>query len=93
MIKSKKPLKTFPDLDENDLNDISENIKQKVLFDEAFQWYKDNDYTYEEAKKELDDNDVDYKRKDLKAIFAEKRKSVNEKDYKTAHSTALPMKN
>ena len=20
--------------------------KQKVLFDEAFQWYKDNDYTY-----------------------------------------------
>ena len=72
--------KRFPDLDENDLNDISENIKQKVLFDEAFQWYKDNDYTYEEAKKELDDNDVDYNEKDLKAIFAEKKeKSVNEK--------------
>ena len=41
-------------------------VKQKVLFDEAFQWYKDNDYTYEEAKKELDDNDVDYNEQGLK---------------------------
>jgi len=71
--------KRFPDLDENDLNDISENIKQKVVFDEAFQWYKDNDYTYEEAKKELDDNDVDYNEKDLKAIFAEKKEADEKK--------------
>jgi hypothetical protein len=86
--------KRFPDLDENDLSDISENIKQKVVFDEAFQWYKDNDYTYEEAKKELDDNDVDYNEKDLKDIFAEKKEAseifeIVEKNEKAVMSRAF----
>ena len=48
------------------LNEVAKNVENKVLFSEAVKWYKDKGYTYEEAKKELDDNDVDYNEQDLK---------------------------